>query len=514
MPQKQDDPVVILTDLSPPTAVLSSMVNQDLGWRRALAELVDNAFDAGATNVGIEFGPATPSGGARFMTIRDDGDGCEDLTVMVVPGARRRSLTSRLGCYGIGAKDASLWIGGETCCVYVESIYKGRERSLNVNWALVVSSGSWKYDTGATDEAADTGRRGTVVTIKPVTHRVPDGSAWNVLVEDLGYLYWPAIRDGKQITLRAKTKGSAGKPVPRWEQPPIDDVVDCIVDVEGKKAHVRAGIVPTEFQGQNKRPGLTYVHNFRVIRGPGSAGGNRGGDGCGGLDYSRVCGVVELTDGWVLTKNKDNISTHSEELYDAVFVALEGLLRKAETLGHTIESAQFLTGVESLINRALGRPDGKAVRGSGDKTGTKRPTGRGRRHRQAAHEQDGATFLRRGGGSIGVSMTPQGEAGALGRFDGTSRIFLNKEHVLLADAMHEGNRKVVAVVAISILVAACTLSGGSQTVIAGFDAVRGLDPAEKFNGMLGELTSKSLVLDGRDMVGPKPVCVSPGGDAE
>jgi hypothetical protein len=153
---------------------------------------------------------------------------------------------------------------------------------------------------------------------------------------------------------------------------------------------VRAGLVP---EGQiNKRSGLTYFYNYRVIIQPTSKG-------CGDYDKSRFCGFVELLDGWSLTKNKDNISANEEELFEAVLRSVEPLLKKASATAHMIESRALSEKAQAVLDAMTGHepPDAKAKRGP--RTGNSdhaEPTGKGGKHKKAKVEQPGTTFHGRG----------------------------------------------------------------------------------------------------------------------
>jgi hypothetical protein len=193
-----------------------------------------------------------------------------------------------------------------------------------------------------------------------------------------------------------------------------------------------------------------------------------------------------------------------------VFKALEALLRKAETVSHTLESASFLTSVEGLLNSMI-RPDGKAVRDRGDKNGTANPTGKGKRHQKSDKEQSGETFPRSRAQSLRLSFV-EWDNDKIGAFAPPNTVQLNLNHAGIGHLRKTQNRDAVAWSALSILVAAETLSDGKQTVI-GVTRDDVSDPAERFNKMFGELTRKPLVLDGRELTPTLPRATAVGGDA-
>jgi hypothetical protein len=486
----QDDEISI----APTTGILASYFDSNLRHKPALSELIDNSLDAAATLIRVAFSQ-------KRFSVQDDGNGCADPAVMVRQGDRIQHGGRTLGRYGVGAKEAILWIGGESSRLTVVTTHGGVRRTLRVDWSEMLKAREWIIKRPASE--ADESGRGTSVTIDRPGRRPPHGADWSELLVDLGYMYSPALKLGRQIVLTGPDGQS--RPLVRFELPEMTDRVETTIDVGGRKAKVFAGIVPTGVV--NPRPGITYVHGLRVIK-PAS------GHGCDGLDYGRVCGIVNLTDGWVLTKNKDDVSRHSDELYAAVFSVLEGLLRKAETLSHMLESAQFLTSVEGALNSMI-RPDAKAVRGPGDKSGTVKPTGKGHRHRRAKEEQEGRTFVgRTKSGALRLSIVEWANE-KVGGFSPPNTVQLNRNHGGIAHLLRTQNRDAVVWGALGLLCAAETLSDGRQTVLRPMrDDVA--DPAERFNHMFGELTSRPLILDGRDLSPPgmAPLAASRGGEAE
>src|SRR5262245_39505261 len=113
--------------VGPKGSVLDSYANANLSWWKAFGELIDNAFDAGAMTFAAEFT-------ANGLIVRDDGHGCDDPTRMIQLGAHMKSTGTRLGRYGIGGKDAALWIGGLDSTIRIRTEHGGRLRTWSVNW--------------------------------------------------------------------------------------------------------------------------------------------------------------------------------------------------------------------------------------------------------------------------------------------------------------------------------------------------------------------------------------------
>jgi hypothetical protein len=472
-------------DLGPRPEYLYAMAENNLGWRSAIGEFCDNSFDAGANHIDIVFEGTKQS---RKLTIRDDGVGCGDLSTMVRIGHHTRRKETRLGRYGIGAKDAFLWIGGVESHVRISSVHNGVVYSLTVDWKRMIDAGEWDPGEDAyTHRKAEDGERGTTVCIISRSMRqVPGGKDWAKLVEDIGYTYAPAIKSGKQITVRPPWVRDSSQPITRHELPPLEPgYIDTKIDVGGKTARVIIGVVKAG--AQNRRPGITYTYDFRVIV-PAS------GYGCGGHAFSRVAGIVDLGPEWVLTKNKDNISRHSEELFDAVFRVAEPILKRAETTGREIESAELLREANALLNSGiLGRPDAKAKRGDGDERGTKNPTGRGGKHKRAKRDQDGKTYAKNISGKLRIDFADADE-GVTGVFFPPATVNLNPRHPFVR-AVRDANN-VMALVSLAVPIVAAESLCGRQLPLRGFKEVKNGTDRETFDYVLGAVLG-DVSLDGQ-----------------
>jgi hypothetical protein len=441
-------------DLTPESNMVLALCEANLHWRTALGELIDNAFDAGATNVSIAI---EGKGASSKFVIRDNGSGCKNLVVLFKPGARDQQATTRLGRWGVGAKDAMLCIGGAKSTVRATSVHGGIHRSAQVNWDLLVKSGNWKAQGSAPQSrtaAAD--ERGTTIVVTPVAKQIPEGKRWEALLDDLGYQYSPAIKRGMQITI---TRGKGvPEPIKRYESPPLEPGhIDVQIEVGGKKARVYFGIV--QQSAPNKRAGITYTHDFRVII-PAS------GYGCGGFDYTRVAGIVDLDESWVLTKNKDGISSHVDDLFEEVFRVCRPLLQKAEVIGQKLESAAFDNDVERSVNESIfGRE--KAKREDGNEHGTRTPTGKGGKHKRAEQTQDGDTFARlKRSSSLRIIYSDE-ESEAIGRFSRPNAIILHSKHPFVRTAREKQNKLAIVVIAASLVGVDVIDAGAKQMVIRG-----------------------------------------------
>lgn len=434
-------------DISPSTHLIQSLASQNLTYVKALCEFIDNALDAGATTVTIEFGKPNKEG-ALLVLISDNGEGCKSLIPLIRLGNHESHGKKRdvLGRYGIGAKDAMLWLGGVDSSVTVQSVYGGVFRKLQLRWMDLCRSESWTVkvnDIMQPERPAGPGEIGTQITVAPVIRRVPDGKDWDRLLSTLGYLYTPAIKGGKQIVVYNGRKGHLRTPLTRWTRPELEPgFVNETINVNGKQARVHVGIV--QEKTLNDRPGITYFHGFRVIQSASSKG-------CGPYGIRRICGFVELSKEWTLNKNKDGVAKDEQALYDAVFDVCKTIFEKAECITQQLESSVMINRIESLINDVLTPPNTKAKRERGSSHGSKKPTGNGSKHNNATKTQSGTTFTKGLRGSIRFEMIEWPDSQKIGQFENGGSVLVNKSHPAVHAMIDARNWMGLAQVAIALI---------------------------------------------------------------
>ena len=445
-------------DTTPGTSYLVSLANANQHHWRICAEFVDNAFDADAQTIKFAFGKKTKSGREK-AEISDDGKGCANPRVMTALGCREQHSSTKLGRYGIGLKEGTFWWGGVQHTMRITTTRARSTFVIAIDWSNVVKN-KWVFDNAAVKRPAGDGELGTRIEIRPMVKKLPEGKDWVRLLNDLGYLYAPALKGGRQILF---ARDGQTFPIQKWEPPAFSEQVNERFDIDGRAVRVIAGIVK---EGEpNPKPGLTYWHGFRVVV-PATR------LGCGERQVSRFCGFVELLDGWVLTKNKDNISEHEDELYAAVYRVVGPLLAKAERSAHTLESEGLRLEAELLVNAALGhaKPEAKAKRdGDTGKAGTKNPTGKGTKHSRADVEQPGKTFRGRGvhRGRLSIEYDNLGvdeeRAATVDKVGGV--IHLNECHPWVATIRDDP--RAVATFVMCVWAAATSLPDGSQGEFGG-----------------------------------------------
>ena len=461
----------------PDGALLNSVANANHKWWIVLAEWIDNAFDADAKTVSIEF--------ARdAIRITDDGDGCADPTNMIRLGAHAKHSSTGLGRYGIGGKEAALWVGGMESTVALRSVHDGIRRTLQVDWSEYAKK--WELDD-VEEQPARENERGTEIMVTP-TKKPPSGNDWSDLLERLAYLYSAALKQGRQIKFRRPTKGATWEPLKRWELPKFQgEIVDTHISVGARRARVYCGVVR---QGEpNPRAGFTYLHRWRVIE-------QSSGNGCGEYGPAHMCGFVDLDASWPLTKNKDAVRKEdAEALYAAVEEAARPVLERAKEIGVELSSRRFEAQVNEKLHALFSQRRAKAKRGDRKPQGEdgKKPTGEGGKHERAAKEQDGKTFPKREHSSYTVRFEHLGKVDQLGQVKKPT-VLLNLDNPMVARVNRDEIADAVVVMAASLIGAEHCYAPSGQPLLPGIPMGAS---TEEFSRAVGTILSTDLALDGK-----------------
>lgn len=477
-----------MIDVTPDTTVINALCSQSLTIRLALCEWIDNSLDAGAKTVAIAFGKSHANG-ASYVRVEDDGCGKADLRSFAVLGRHEKSRSTKSGVHGVGAKDAAFYFGGTDSVFIIRSVHGGKLRGFVVDWRQIIDS-NWHVSAPTECDAGIGQSSGTTIVVEPVIRRIPDGAEWQRLIDDLAYTYTPAIKRGVQIKIQSKKRGSETHVLTPWRLPALQPgYIDKTIEVGNKTARVYVGIVRDG--ERNTKPGLTYMHGFRVLT-PASA------HGCGSYPVSRIAGFVDVDDSWPRNKNKDGIQ-NPEPLYEAVLVAIEELLKRAENQGSQLRSAMFVKEVECLVNANLN--DAKAKRERGDKSGTVEVKGSGRRHRNAGRKQRGETMPSSHYGSVKIVADHLGIEQGVGRLQNNGVVVLNLDNPAISKALTSDNTLAAAMAACSLIANDRAIHGeGSTLKLRGLHHEReDADATVTFTKVLGDLLSTSDY-DGRSAV--------------
>lgn len=394
--------------------VLNSVRNQTMPWWKALAEFIDNSLDANAFRIVIDVTN-------RKLTITDDGNGAADILALFTLGEHKKSISTKLGCYGIGAKDAWLSCADE---MSVETVHGGIQTNMTVNYNDLIAN---DWNTADPESKKTTKASGTkiVLPLRNGKNR-PSTEAF----DELAFAFTPALDSGRQIF---SSSGGRRKLLLPKRMPARQDVIACDFSIDGKEVSIDIGImdgVDDSFRGP-----LWLIYQHRIIE--------RTSLGIGQYSSRRIAGTIKLGKGWKLRKHKDSIAEEDEErLADEIFSRIESILQKAESMAESVESLKFLNELEDKLNSWIKgsnrREKRKRKPSSKPKPGVK-PSGTGRK-RKKAHECDddesgsvdctGHGTGRKRGFIVDYCDEP---ASLIGKFERRGcRVYLNNSHPFIA----------------------------------------------------------------------------------
>lgn len=401
-----------MADLSPNSALLHALANQALPWWKALAELVDNAFDAGAKRVEIV-------AKNRTLTVKDDGKGIKNILAIATLGHHDRQESTQLGMYGIGAKDAWLFCSE---VLDVETVHAGHRGTLRVDVRELVKN-NWQCADPV--YAPVDLPSGTTIRL-PLRHgrNLPSRDAF----DELSFAFTPAISNGLQIICDTK-KPIALRP---HLMPAVQNAVRSSFEIDGKSVEIDIGILPEGVKMQRGPLWLQYKH--RIL--------GQSSIGIGEYSSLRIAGKIVLGEGWKLSKNKDDLTLHKDRLNQEVFVKIEHILKEASALSESIETTALRNLLQAQLNEFFDESskNKKPARNKGETIGSVGPKSTPRKVAKASKTRGlpGTADCGLGGlGQKGRFILDWENAGTdtIGRFDrGGSRVFLNLDHPFIASA--------------------------------------------------------------------------------
>ena len=355
-----------MISITPDTHIIESIRNQNVQPILLLFELIDNAFDAGATNISISL---TRDG----IVVQDNGSGCQDLSMMFTMGKRRSHTTTQLGRYGIGFKDAAIILGD---VLTVTSTHRGIERNLMCDWRRIQQSGQWSIN----DPIARPTKNppGTRISIEQLHHSGSyDKKKNETLINKIALNYIPALEEGKQILIQTNKSQLPTQVVP-FQFPAVEQSLQQDLEIMGKRARVEIGLlqhgVKTDIRG------LLVTYGFRLIE-------KNYHIGSSDEPTPGLVGRLTLMPEWQLTKNKDKVQG-LDKLDQVIEERFETLIQGARARHQQFAMNSNIKQLNDMFTDVLAPVDSRAKRdGSSTKTGTVKPTGTGRPHRKAREVQ-------------------------------------------------------------------------------------------------------------------------------
>jgi len=454
-------------EIPPPPSMLIGNKNASLNWHKALGELIDNAFDAGALNVSVRFGPG------RKMAIVDDGNGCSNPHAMLTIGHHHRQATTRLGRYGVGLKDAACWMWGIT---HIETTAGNQRYTMSINWPQLAKQTEWTVPDPVVIPCKD--KRGTEIAFSKIDRPLPTN--YERIAEDIGYNFTPGLLNGRQILLQfPRRKPLAVTP---HKLPPLTDMVEAEFEVDGRGVRLFAGIVQEGHE--NRHPGFALCHYHRVITTTVLTKG---------FSCRHIAGQVFLDDKWHLSVHKDDISDHKEELEQAVTERCRDILEKAQTQSQALESQVFLNRLNAKLRDAMSKIAKRREKRKSpeNKSGSVEPKNTGRKRRRAKNTQPGESMLSKEQvGKIQMDWKPC-ENGTLGEVDREGAvIWLNENNAYLRGLQTADNDDAILIAAIGMYVHAADESGDPQKYLPGMKAIQsGIDFVPTWAEVLGSVAN-------------------------
>ncbi len=439
--------------ITPQPDMLESKESENLGWHDALAEMIDNSFDAGATRVEIALQTIA---GKRRLEVVDDGVGVADVAALVTFGSHKRHKTTSLGRYGVGLKDAWLYLGPR---IEVRTVHASILTRFTLDRSDVrMIEGRWVVPDPVHEPTHEPS--GTCIAFAPLRagRKAPQCSC----LDKLGWTFMPALESGRQIVFR---KGTRKRPIASCVLPALNEHVQTTVDVCGKAVQLNVGVMPDGVT--NTYPGIWICYGHRIVA--------ASTIGCGRYSAARIAGTIRLGHGWRLTPHKNDIAELADELEVAIYAAIEPMLQRASELIEDIVSSRIRAEIEDALNTAIIDAKGQEKRRERqNETGRIQPTGRnGKRENAAVFDplRDGSVKTKAGSNrprrrtGVKVDWTRM-DPGCVGRYDHLGNVIqLNQDNAFIAHAKHANNQDALRGIAIGILCYHCCNNEGNQRLL-------------------------------------------------
>lgn len=423
----------------PKPHILLSQSRQGMPWWKALAELIDNSFDAKATRVVIETV-------GRVVVVSDDGKGMKDVRSAVTLGDHQSQ--DGIGLYGIGLKDAWLATGDK---IQIETVNQKQKQVLTVDVSQLDEN--WMGPSPIIEEAS--GPTGTKISLYlRKGKKLPRDEVF----AKLSWVFGPAIEQGNQIIWQsAKNKK---RPIRAAKLPLMVDEVRSSFDVDGKSVDIHIGLMK---EGERITGGPFWIqYKHRIIE--------SSSIGCKGKSAFGVAGRIILGDGWTFTKNKDSIDDSLDDLENKIHDQIWSVLKKAEQQSFNVESQQLQAEIKSLLDNAIGSLKREKRSPKKESTGTIEPKGSGskRRHAEKVSSLVGSVKGKGRNRSRGftVDWCQDGDE-SMGSYEArTSTVKLNLENAFVSHCRKHQNREALLAVAVAILSQwICDTPDGSQSTM-------------------------------------------------
>jgi hypothetical protein len=291
-----------------------------------VSELIDNALDAGATLIEVHVD-------AQKLLIRDNGSGIEEMSrIHQIGSSGSATSNSKIGKFGVGAKDAMLAIGKRVTAVTRSN---GEYQESTVDWGEIADMDEFPMITIDPPKPYKDLRKNSKVWIDKARgwstalvverrhkSRMRTFSNFRGVVEKLALQYGPALRDGVEITM-STNDAEYSLSDHEYAKPflMLNDVITGEVSVDGKRATFKAGLADKAYKLLTGRAHISF--GYRVITAEQVMGGH--------AVPPTVMLEVELSEDWKhsLSRNKNCVSVGDDELLEKVWAECDALMKKA-----------------------------------------------------------------------------------------------------------------------------------------------------------------------------------------
>lgn len=322
-------------DITPHVNLLKSLRSERINYGLLIGEAIDNAFDAGATDVAVCIRDDE-------ITFTDNGSGitANRISALFSLGEHGPMSTTQLGRFGIGIKNHAVNAGN---IFQIDSISKDGHVRAEVNWHKILKGGHWAIDDPRWLPVEVGAAKGTTITIADL--RKAPQITLEKLSANIAQQFYPALSDGKKVRLN-------GMEVEALNDPKMTDIVEGHFDLsDGRSAQLRAGILINQ-PSKLKRVHVSYRH--RVIM----SGSSLGCSNYGGLN--KMFARVRLGGPWHLAKYKDDLTDEEEreELEEVIGDALKPILEKCSSASLEARVNEISNRINDLVppNLAAARP--------------------------------------------------------------------------------------------------------------------------------------------------------------
>lgn len=331
--------------LVPLPHVIKSIRSRNWSMIGAVGELIDNSLDHGRANA-VQIIISNTAGIGVF----DDGVGIDDINrVFRLGDASSHDELASISQYGVGAKDATIWLGDQ---VMVRTVRNGRQHKMVVDWAEVERTGLWPLRYKGAGVRAPTGAWGTEVHItKPAQHSYQLRTS-EKLAQELGYVFGPGIRKGAKISVLHVLKSGEEQwlDVAVFNPPDLNHEIEISGEIETWRGTLkwsgRAGLSPSLTERHN---GVHIAFGHRIIEMTRDAFMLASAP-------TLYCEVnLDARTPWkhALSDHKDKVVHFREKLMDSINTEIRGLLEQSREETTSLKLALFTAPIESMMTNVL-----------------------------------------------------------------------------------------------------------------------------------------------------------------